>query len=85
MRGLADIYTTLFRTYLAVQFQYRAEMAIWLIGRIVDTLVFLSVWTAVWPAPRAGRWGILQWGLRRLLHHHDDDGAPDFHLVHVRV
>ena len=47
MRGLADIYTTLFRTDLAVQFQYRAAMAIWLIGRIVDTLVFLSVWTAV--------------------------------------
>ena len=47
MRGLADIYTTLFRTDLAVQFQYRAAMVIWLIGRIVDTLVFLSVWTAV--------------------------------------
>ena len=47
MRGLADIYTTLFRTDLAVQFQYRAAMAIWLIGRVVDALVFLSVWTAV--------------------------------------
>ena len=47
MRGLVDIYTTLFRTDLALQFQYRAEMAIWLIGRIVEALVFLSVWTAV--------------------------------------
>ncbi|MCY4605525.1 MAG: ABC-2 family transporter protein, partial [Gemmatimonadetes bacterium] len=47
MRGLTDIYSTLFRTDLAVQFQYRAAMVIWLIGRIVDTLVFLSVWTAV--------------------------------------
>ena len=47
MRGLTDIYATLFRTDLAVQFQYRAEMIIWLIFRIVEALVFLSVWTAV--------------------------------------
>ena len=47
MRGLADIYATLFCTDLAVQFQYRAEMIIWLIFRIVEALVFLSVWTAV--------------------------------------
>ena len=47
MRGLADIYATLFRTDLAVQFQYRAAMVIWLIGRVVEALVFLSVWTAV--------------------------------------
>ena len=36
MRGLTDIYATLFRTDLAVQFQYRAEMIIWLIFRIVE-------------------------------------------------
>ena len=47
MRGLADIYSTLFRTDLALQFQYRAAMVIWLIGRVVEALVFLSVWTAV--------------------------------------
>ena len=47
MRGLADIYATLFRTDLAVQFQYRAAMVIWLIGRVIEALVFLSVWTAV--------------------------------------
>jgi len=47
MRGLTDIYATLFRTDLALQFQYRAEMIIWLIFRIVEALVFLSVWTAV--------------------------------------
>ncbi len=47
MRGLADIYATLFRTDLAIHFQYRAAVVIWLIGRVVDALVFLSVWTAV--------------------------------------
>ena len=47
MRGLADIYATLFRTDLALQLQYRAEMVIWLINRIVEALVFLSVWSAV--------------------------------------
>ena len=47
MTGLFDIYTTLFRTDLAVQFQYRAAMVIWLIGRVIEALVFLSVWTAV--------------------------------------
>ena len=47
MRGLADTYLTLFRTDLAVQFQYRAAMVIWLIGRVVEALIFLSVWTAV--------------------------------------
>ena len=47
MKGFVDIYGTLFRIHLAVQFQYRAAMAIWLIGRVVEALVFLSVWTAV--------------------------------------
>ena len=47
MRGFADIYSTLFRTDLALQLQYRAEMVIWLINRIVESLVFLSVWSAV--------------------------------------
>ena len=47
MKGFVDIYGTLFRIHLAVQFQYRAAMVIWLIGRVVEALVFLSVWTAV--------------------------------------
>lgn len=47
MRSLADIYATLFRTNLAMHFQYRAAVVIWLIGRIVEALIFLSVWTAV--------------------------------------
>ena len=41
MTGLFDIYTTLFRTDLAVQFQYRGAMVIWLIGRVIEALVFL--------------------------------------------
>ena len=60
-------------------------MVIWLIGRIVDTLVFLSVWTAVARSQGGQVGGFNQRGLRRLLYYHDDDGAPDLHLVHVRV
>ena len=77
MRGLADIYATLFRTDLALQLQYRAEMVIWLINRIVEALVFLSVWSAVARSQGGQGGGLLQRRLRRLLHHHDDDGAPD--------
>jgi ABC-2 type transport system permease protein len=37
----------LFRTDLAVQFQYRAAMAIWLVGLVVQPIVYLVVWLTV--------------------------------------
>lgn len=47
MKGLVDIYATLFKTDLAVQFQYRAAMVIWLIGLVVQPVIYLVVWSTV--------------------------------------
>ena len=47
MKGLADIYATLFRTEAAVQLQYRAALIIWLIGLVVQPVVYLVVWLTV--------------------------------------
>jgi ABC-2 type transport system permease protein len=47
MRGLADIYATLWRIDLAVQLQYRAEMVIWLINLVVQPVIYLVVWITV--------------------------------------
>lgn len=47
MRGLTDVYLTLFKTDLAVQFQYRAAMLIWLIGLVVHPVVYMVVWSTV--------------------------------------
>lgn len=47
MKGLADIYATLFRTEAAVQLQYRAALVIWLIGLVVQPVVYLVVWLTV--------------------------------------
>jgi ABC-2 type transport system permease protein len=41
------IYWVYLKTSLALQFQYRVAMAIWLINRIVEPTVFLVVWTTV--------------------------------------
>ncbi len=47
MKGLVDIYVQQFRTTLASQLQYRAALFIWLMGQILEPLVFLVVWSAV--------------------------------------
>ncbi len=47
MRLLLDVYPVLLRTDLAVQFQYRAAMIIWLIGLVVQPVVYLVVWLTV--------------------------------------
>lgn len=44
---LVDVYAAQLRTSLAVQFQYRASLVIWMIGRIVQPLIYLIVWTTV--------------------------------------
>lgn len=44
---LVEIYLAQIKTSLAVQFQYRAAMAIWMIGRIIQPLIFLVVWTTI--------------------------------------
>ncbi|NKB66731.1 MAG: ABC transporter permease [Candidatus Latescibacteria bacterium] len=47
MKGLGDIYATLGRTTLAVQLQYRAELVIWLLGLVLQPVIYLVVWTTV--------------------------------------
>lgn len=46
-RSMIDVYRVLFRTTLAVQFQYRAALLIWLIGTVLEPLILLVVWTTV--------------------------------------
>ncbi|MGA2973762.1 MAG: ABC-2 family transporter protein [Spirochaetia bacterium] len=47
MRGLVDLYAQQFKTSLASTLQYRAALVIWLIGHVLDPLIYLSVWSAV--------------------------------------
>jgi ABC-2 type transport system permease protein len=47
IRALLEIYYAQIKTSLAVQFQYRTAMAIWMIGRVVQPLILLVVWTTV--------------------------------------
>lgn len=47
MSHLLQIYRAHFRTWTAVQLQYRVAMAIWLIGMVLEPVVYLVVWTNV--------------------------------------
>ena len=48
MRALfGDIYRTLFRLELAIMFQYRASVVIWLIGLVLQPVIYLVVWLTV--------------------------------------
>jgi ABC-2 type transport system permease protein len=47
IRTLAEVYYAQIKTSLAVQFQYRIAMAIWMIGRVLQPLIYLVVWTTV--------------------------------------
>jgi ABC-2 type transport system permease protein len=47
VKGLGAIYLQQFRTTLASQLQYRAMLFIWLIGQVLEPLIYLVVWSAV--------------------------------------
>lgn len=47
MKGLPELYLQQFRTTMAMMFQYRAMLFIWLVGQVLEPLVYLVVWTAV--------------------------------------
>jgi len=47
VRGLVELYAQQFRTTMAMMFQYRASLAIWMIGQVLEPLVYLIVWTIV--------------------------------------
>ncbi|MFT4041449.1 MAG: ABC-2 family transporter protein [Thermomicrobiales bacterium] len=47
MIDLLHLYRAQFRVTLAEQFQYRGALVIWLIGIILEPVIYLSVWAAV--------------------------------------
>jgi viologen exporter family transport system permease protein len=47
MRGLRDIYLQQLRTGIASLLQYRASELIWLIGNVLEPLIYLVVWSTV--------------------------------------
>ena len=53
MAAFYSIYWGYIRTALVVQFQYRIAMLIWLLGGIIEPLMYLVVWRTV--AAAAGR------------------------------
>ena len=58
MRGLARIYAAFLRISLLGQIQYRASGAIWMLGSILEPLVFLVVWSKVAEAQGGSVGGI---------------------------
>jgi ABC-2 type transport system permease protein len=55
--SLAGLYIQQFRTSLATMVQYRAELVIWLIGHVLEPLVYLAVWSAVARSSGSGSVG----------------------------
>jgi ABC-2 type transport system permease protein len=47
MKGMVEIYVQQFKTTLASMFAYRASLLIWMIGQVLEPLVYLVVWSIV--------------------------------------
>jgi ABC-2 type transport system permease protein len=47
VNGLIDLYVQQFKTTLASQVQYRAALVIWLIGHVLEPLIYLVIWSVV--------------------------------------
>ncbi|HEX6508045.1 MAG TPA: ABC-2 family transporter protein [Chloroflexota bacterium] len=47
MKRLLKVYRAQLRTTIAIQLQYRAELAIWLIGLVLQPVIYLIVWSTV--------------------------------------
>jgi ABC-2 type transport system permease protein len=47
MKALTELYVQQFKTTLAMMFQYRASLFIWMIGQVLEPLVYLIVWSVV--------------------------------------
>jgi ABC-2 type transport system permease protein len=54
--ALLDLYVQHFKTSLAAMLQYRASLVIWLIGHVLEPLIYLVVWSVV-SNTRGGRVG----------------------------
>ena len=46
MSFLRDLYGTFIRISIAIEIQYRASSAIWLMGMVIEPLIYLVVWSA---------------------------------------
>lgn len=44
---LLDVYRAQFRWLVAIRLQYRAELSIWLIGLVLQPVIYLAVWSTV--------------------------------------
>ncbi len=47
IQSIAAVYAAQLKTSLAVQFQYRMSLVIWMIGRVIQPLIYLVVWTTI--------------------------------------
>ena len=47
MKSLVTLYVQQFRTTMAMMFQYRASLFIWMIGQVLEPLVYLIVWSVI--------------------------------------
>jgi ABC-2 type transport system permease protein len=47
MKALIELYIQQFKTTLATMFAYRASLLIWMIGQVLEPLVYLIVWSLV--------------------------------------
>jgi len=47
MKDLVKLYIQQFKTTTAMMFQYRASLVIWMIGQVLEPLVYLIVWSIV--------------------------------------
>ncbi len=47
MKALIELYVQQFKTTLATMFAYRASLLIWMIGQVLEPLVYLIVWSLV--------------------------------------
>jgi len=47
MKALIELYIQQFKTTSAVMFAYRASLLIWMIGQVLEPLVYLIVWSRV--------------------------------------
>jgi ABC-2 type transport system permease protein len=47
VKALVALYSQQFKTTIAAMFQYRASLVIWMIGQVLEPLVYLIVWSVV--------------------------------------
>ena len=47
MRALLELYVQQFKTSFATMLQYRASLVIWLIGQVLEPVIYLIVWSTV--------------------------------------